>query len=104
MPESSDTAMSVECPCCGATLRIDPELGRVIAHTAPTVPRRSSGVPLERATEILEQQAARRDAIFRRSSEDEKVKSALLDRKFAEALRTTRDQPIERPTRDFDLE
>jgi hypothetical protein len=59
---------------------------------------------LDRASEILEQQAARRDAIFRRSSEDEKVKSTLLDRKFADGLRSTRDQPVERPTRDFDLE
>jgi len=29
----------VACPCCGATLKIDPEVKAVIAHTAKAVPK-----------------------------------------------------------------
>lgn len=95
--------ISVQCPCCGARLTIDAELGRVLSHEPPP-PSRAGAPDLGRASELLEQQAARREAIFRRSSEDEKVKSSLLERKFAEGLRTTKDKPVERPTRDIDLD
>ena len=99
---SQHDKFTVECPCCKSRLTIDRELERVLAHEPP--PKRTDGPDLDRAAQLLEEQAARREAIFRRSSEDEKVKSSLLDRKFAEGLRTTKDKPIEKPTRDIDLE
>ena len=38
MPKNS-AQFEVACPCCGATLKIDPEVKAVIAHTPKAVPR-----------------------------------------------------------------
>jgi hypothetical protein len=53
---------------------------------------------------LLREQRERREAIFKQSTEDEKSKSQLLERKFAEALKKSKDEPVTKPVRDFDLE
>jgi hypothetical protein len=96
------TPVDVICPCCGARLRIDPTLRRVISHQAP--PKQPKAPDLQRASALLEKEAARREAHFRRSAEDEKVKSQLLERKFEDALAKSKDEPPAPPTRDIDLD
>ncbi|MBM3791122.1 MAG: hypothetical protein FJW35_12355 [Acidobacteria bacterium] len=93
--------VSVDCPCCGAKLQIDATLRKVIAHEAP--PRSANAPDLDRAADLLQQQAARREALFRQSTEDEKKKSQVLERKFEEALKKSQGEPVEKPTRDIDL-
>ena len=90
------------CPCCGATLTLDAELGKVLFHQAP--PKQDKGPDLDDAARLLKQEAERREAIFRQSAEEEKIKSDLLDRKFREAFEKTKDQPTGKPLRDFDLD
>ncbi|PYV24598.1 MAG: hypothetical protein DMG27_12490 [Acidobacteria bacterium] len=90
------------CPCCGARLKIDATLGRVVAHQAP--PRRTKAPDLERAGALLRKEAAQREAHFRQSTEAEKIKSQLLERKFQEALAKSKDEPLTPPTRDIDLD
>ncbi|HUU15472.1 MAG TPA: hypothetical protein VM182_17405 [Terriglobia bacterium] len=90
------------CPCCGARLKVDGELGKVLSHQAPV--RHPKAPDLEHAKQLLDKEKARREALFKRSEEDEKVKADLLERKFKEALKQTKDQPIIRPTRDIDLD
>jgi hypothetical protein len=103
MPRSKSSSISLACPCCGARLTIDPNLQKVIAHQA--APARHQAAPdLDRAAALLREQAARREALFRQSTEDEKAKPQLLERKFEEALKQSKDQPIEKPTRDIDLD
>jgi hypothetical protein len=99
-PKRSD--ISVECPCCGAHLTIDGKLGKVVSYEAPP-PKRSS-LNLDQAHSLLKEQAARREAIFKQSTEDMKIQSELLERKFAAALEKSKDEPIEKPTRDIDLD
>jgi hypothetical protein len=99
-PKTPD--IQLECPCCGARLVIDPVLRKVIAHEAP--PKHTNAPDLDHAAMLLREQAERREAIFRKSTEDEKSKSQLLDRKFSEALKKSKDEPITKPTRDIDLE
>ncbi len=95
--------IAVECPYCGAHLLIDAVLGKIISHEAP--PQKHSNAPdLDHATDLLREQAARREALFRQSTEDEKTKVQLLERKFAEALKKSKDEPVTKPTRDIDLE
>jgi len=102
MAERAHNAFEVTCPCCGALLKIDPELRRVISHQAP---RRHTKAPdIDRATALLQKEAERREALFRQSEEEEKVKSQLLERKFAEALQKTKGEPVTRPARDIDLD
>ncbi len=102
MAKASSNDISVACPCCGARLLIDPQMGKVIAYEAP--PAKPSGAPdLDKAGSLLREQAARREALFRQSTEDEKQKSRLLERKFEEALKKSKDEPVEKPVRDIDL-
>jgi hypothetical protein len=99
MPKTHD--FSVTCPCCSAKLTLDPDLRKVISHEAP--PRQSNAPDLEHAAALLREQAAKREALFRQSAENEKIKSQLLDRKFEAALEKSKDEPIQKPTRDIDL-
>ncbi|HLY61804.1 MAG TPA: hypothetical protein VKV95_13740 [Terriglobia bacterium] len=102
MSRNENTTIEVTCPCCGAKLTVDMELGKVIAHQPP--PKTFKAPDFDRAHELLENEKARRESIFNQSAEDEKVKSRVLDRKFEEALKKTKDEPITRPMRDIDLD
>ncbi len=103
MSKSKGGNISVTCPCCSANLTVDADLQKVIAHEAP--PARNQAAPdLDRVDVLLREQAARREAIFRQSAADEKTKPQLLEKKFAEALKKSKNQPIEKPTRDIDLD
>ena len=93
--------IEVQCPCCGAMLVIDTNLGRVVSHREP---ERADKPELSDAHHILAQQAARRDALFEQSVEAEKTRDDALTRRFEEALRQAKDEPVSRPMRDFDLD
>jgi hypothetical protein len=94
--------IELECPCCGARLKIDVSLGKVIWHGQP--PRKTEAPDIDHSAQLLEQERDRREALFRKSTEDEKSKARLLEKKFQEALKRSKDEPIVRPTRDFDLD
>jgi hypothetical protein len=94
--------ISVECPCCGARLSIDQKLRRVVSYDEP--PPKRSALDLGQAAALLEEQAARREAIFKQSSEDVKIQSKILQRKFEVALEKSKDEPVSKPTRDIDLD
>ena len=91
----------VPCPCCGATLVFDVNLGRIVRHEDPVNPNRPE---LDKAQSILAEQAARRDALFEQSFQNEKNKGDALSKRFEEALRQAREEPITKPMRDFDLD
>lgn len=90
------------CPRCGATLTVDAGLGKVLFHQPP--PKQDKGPDLDQAAQLLKREADRREALFRQSADEEKIKSELLDRKFKEAFEKTKDQPTGPPIRDFDLD
>lgn len=94
--------IETSCPCCGARLTVDATLGKVIAHEAP--PKHTKAPDLDNIGRLLEQEKNRREAMFQQSTEEEKVKSQVLERKFEESLKKAKDQPITRPTRDIDLD
>jgi len=101
---ANDSTIEVACPCCGARLTVDTRLARVIAHEAAPKAKRPEAHHLDRAGEVLQKQAEQREAHFRTSAEEEKIKSDLLARKFEEALKKSRGEPITRPQRDIDLD
>lgn len=102
MDNKSVPPIEVTCPCCQAKLSIDPGLAVVLAHVPP--PRVVRDVEIENAARILQDQARSREDKFRESCEAERKKEDVLNRKFEEALKKAKDQPSERPLRDFDLE
>jgi hypothetical protein len=93
--------LEVTCPCCHSTLVIDLNLGRVVSHKEP---ERADKPELSEAQRIVAEQAARREAIFQQSVDAEKTRGDALSRRFEEALRQAREEPITKPTRDFDLD
>ena len=93
--------MEVACPCCQATLVIDLNLGRVVSHKEP---ERGNKSELSDAQRILAEEAARREAIFQQSVDSEKTRGDALSKRFEEALRQAKEEPVTRPTRDFDLD
>jgi len=93
--------LEVVCPCCGSTLVVDTNLGRVVSHREP---ERGHKPELSEAERILAAEAARRESLFEQSIEAEKTRDDALARRFEEALKQARHEPISRPTRDFDLD
>ena len=89
------------CPCCQATLVIDTNLRRIVRHEEPV---RGDRPELSDAERILAEEAARREAMFEQSVTAEKTRGDALSRRFEEALRQAREEPITKPTRDFDLD
>jgi len=93
--------IEVACPCCQATLVVDVNLGRVIEHRAPPNPDRPE---LDEAQRILADQAAKREALFERSVQDEKTRGDALSKRFEEALKQAQKEPVTKPLRGFDLD
>jgi hypothetical protein len=93
--------IEVACPCCQATLVIDLNLGRVVSHHEP---ERGNKPELSDAQRILAEEAARREAIFQQSVDSEKSRGDALSKRFEEALRQAKQEPITKPMRDFDLD
>jgi hypothetical protein len=89
------------CPCCQATLVIDGNLRRIVRHEDPV---RGDRPELSDAQRILAEEAARREAMFQQSVANEKTRGDALSRRFEEALKQANDEPIAKPTRDFDLD
>jgi hypothetical protein len=89
------------CPCCQATLVIDTNLKRVVRHVEPV---RGDRPELSDAHRIVAEEAARREALFQQSVSAEKNRGDALSKRFEEALRQANQEPITKPTRDFDLD
>ena len=93
--------LEITCPCCQAKLTVDRELGAVLSHAQA---QKAPKVDLDNVDEVLREQTRLREEKFRQSVEAERNKEELLNRKFAEALEKTKDLPVEKPLRDFDLD
>lgn len=93
--------IEVDCPCCRSTLVVDVNLRRVLSHRTPV---RDDMPELSDAQRLLDEAAARREAIFRQSVADEKSRGDALSKRFEEALRQAKDEPVVKPPRDFDLD
>jgi hypothetical protein len=93
--------LEVPCPCCHAVLVIDTNLGRVVSHREPD---RGNKPELNDAQRILAAEAARREAIFQQSVDSEKNRGDALSKRFEEALKQAKQEPVTKPMRDFDLD
>ncbi|MBI4842452.1 MAG: hypothetical protein HY803_15570 [candidate division NC10 bacterium] len=102
MSQDAKEPLEVVCPCCQAKLRVDPELQAVLSYEPP--PEERTVRDLSEAVKGLQAEAAQRQARFEESLKAEKSKKNLLDRKFQEALKKAKDEPITKPVRDIDLD
>ena len=91
----------LSCPCCGAVLTVDLNLGRIVGHEAPVIPDRPE---LGHSQMFLAGQAAKRDALFGQSVENVWERGDALSKRFEEALKEAKKEPVSRPLRGFDLD
>jgi hypothetical protein len=95
------TEYEVTCPCCKSALVIDEGLRRVVRHVEP---ERGDKPKLDEAHRILAEEKARRDALFEQAVNSERTRGDALSKRFEEALRQAKDEPVSKPHRDFDLD
>ena len=95
------TEYEITCPCCQSTLVVDEGLKRVVRHTEP---ERADKPKLDEAHQILADAKARREALFEQSVQSERTRGDALSKRFEEALRQAKEEPIAKPHRDFDLD
>lgn len=96
-----ETEYEVTCPCCRATLVIDSGLRRVVRHVEP---ERADKPKLDEAHRILAEEKARRESMFEQAVASERTRGDALSRRFEEALKQARQEPVSKPSRDFDLD
>jgi hypothetical protein len=89
------------CPCCHATLIVDGNLKRIVRHEEPV---RGDKPELSDAHRLVAEEAARRENLFQQSVAAERTRGDALSKRFEEALKQAKDEPITRPSRDFDLD
>jgi len=103
MADSTTQLFEVQCPCCEATLKIDPRTRAVISHVEKEKPR-----PIEdlgKAVAKLKGESARRDQLFRKQLAEQKTHQDVLDRKFDELLKQAKENPdLTPPPKDIDLD
>ena len=99
---NENTTIQVTCPCCDATLTIDPVLAAVLDHKMPVRPQMA--VELKDAARMVKEEAGRRDEKFKQLAEAEKNKSKVLEAKFQELFKKAKDEPITKPLKDIDLD
>lgn len=99
----SDQPFEVMCPDCGGMLKVDPVTRSVIGHTA--APRKKTFEDFGAAAKALKEQDARRESLFAQSVNAEKNKEDLMAKRFAEAVKKAKENPMSgKPLRDFDLD
>jgi hypothetical protein len=101
--QKQSTSFEIICPCCQAKLQVDPQLKAVLTSTAAEKPREMKD--FETGLERLKAETAKREEVFRKSVEAEKMQHQLLEKKFEELFKKAKesgDGPP--PKRDIDLD
>ena len=103
MAQSNSLPFEVKCPCCEATLQIDPELQVVLRHEA--VEKKLAIEDLHAAVQNLKGEEARRNDIFEKSFASHLSADKVRAKKFDELLKQAKeDKTGAPPKRPFDLD
>jgi hypothetical protein len=101
-PKSSP-AFELECPCCKANLKIDPEVRAVIAYKEAEKPREIADIAA--GLEKLREKESQRDSVFAKRMAEEKASKDVLARKFDELFKRAQEDPDKGPPqKPFDLD
>jgi len=93
----------VVCPCCQAALKIDPQTRAVISHKAHEKPPTIGD--LAAAVQKLKGEESRRDEVFQKHVEAERMHGKVLEKKFDELFKQAKENPdLTPPMRDIDLD
>lgn len=93
--------LTVECPCCGATLQIDAASGKILFSEESKHPRKDFSFDTQ--LEQIRKQKEQADEIFSKAFQEEAERKKLLERKFEEAQKKAQqDKSGLPPRRPFD--
>ncbi|MCC6536972.1 MAG: hypothetical protein IT162_05450 [Bryobacterales bacterium] len=90
-PRKPSNLWEVECPCCDAILRIDPETRAVITHQAKEKP--APVEDLAAAVRRLKEEEAQRGDKFQKHVDDQRNRQAVLNKKFDELFKQAHEDP-----------
>lgn len=103
MAKPKSEAFEVECPCCGATLKIDPDVKAVLSHKAKPAVRTLDDISTGIAK--LKDAEQQREEAFQKSFQAMKSNKDVLSRKFDELLKQAKQEdPSKPPPKPFDLD
>ena len=103
MDMAKPALITVTCPCCQGILHIDPETSAVIRHEEHVKP--PSMADIETAVQRYKGEKDRRDDAFKKSVEQHKSHSDVLNKKFDEMLRIAKENSdAPPPKREFDFD
>ena len=103
MAKPKNSMFEVACPCCGATLHIDPETQVVIHHKEAE--RKPLIEDLQVAVQQLKGEEAKRNEAFEKSFASHKSADKVREKKFDELLKLAKEDKTEGPPkRLFDLD
>src|ERR671914_210219 len=102
MAEKDTATIVVSCPCCSATLTIDPVLSAVLDHKLPPKPQMVDH--LKDAAQYVKNEASKRDEKYQQIAAAEKNKSKVLEAKFQELFKKAKEEPITKPLKDIDID
>jgi hypothetical protein len=103
MAKPKSASFDVECPCCEATLKIDPDVRAVISHKAKERPHSLEDISAGVAK--LKAQEAERDTVFQKQFDAMKSHKDVLAKKFDELLKQAKADPnTGPPPKPFDLD
>ena len=93
--------LTVECPCCGATLQIDAASGKILFAEEPKHSRKDFS--FDGQLEQIRKQKEQADDMFSKAFREEAERKKLLERKFEEAQKKAQeDKSGAPPRRPFD--
>lgn len=103
MADRGSEIFEVQCPCCGSTLRVDPETQAVIQHREPE--KKPVIEDLHIAAQQLKGEAQRRNEIFEKSFASHLSAEKVREKKFEELLKQAKeDKDTAPPKRPFDFD
>ena len=103
MAKAKAALIELKCPCCDATLKVDPELKAVISFEEAEKPHVVED--MSAALQRLKGEEARRAEAFEKSFAQHKSQQQVLERKFDELLKQAKEKPeAPPPKRPFDFD
>jgi uncharacterized Zn finger protein (UPF0148 family) len=94
-------ALDVSCPCCGALLKVDAELGTVVWVDQKT---KAPAKSFDELVSRVQSQKSVLDEKFARSVQQTRNAKEILEKKFEEARKRAAADPGSRPPHPFDNE
>ena len=94
--------IEVQCPCCEATLRVDPVTRAVITHQLKEKP--APVEDLSAAVRRIKDEESQRDGKFQKHVEDQRNHQAVLNRKFDELFKQAKEDPDSLQPRRKDID